>query len=175
MDLLSNRTTTFVSKIIQAHIWSKHLIRKLHFILKTTKIVPDSCQQDVKMWWPLVLQVVLNYYIAFGCCNRLLILLFQLSLKFERLTEFDIHSRFDEKLSTYASNILYVKCTARKEKFAVLQTKISLARREEEKSCKFLHSFHHLFQVTKFSRRFKIATVSNINTISKKQLRCQLN
>ena len=127
------------------------------------------------MWWTLVLKVVLSYYIAFCCCNRLLILLFQLSLEFERLTEFAIHSRFDEKLSTYASNILHVKCTVRKEKFAVLQTKISLARREAEKSCKFLHSFNHLFQVTKFSSRFKIAILSNINTNSKKQLRCHLN
>ena len=98
----------------------------------------------------------------------MLILLFQLSLEFERLTEFDIHSRFDEKLSTYASNILHVKCTVRKEKVAVLQTKISLARREEEKSCKFLHLFNHLFQVTKSSSRFKIAILSNISTISKK-------
>ena len=89
------------------------------------------------------MQVVLSYYIAFCCCNRLLILLFQLSLEFERLTEFDIHSRFDEKLSTYASNALHVKCTVRKEKFAVLQT--TLARREEEKSCKFLHLFNHVW------------------------------
>ena len=126
------------------------------------------------MWWTLVLQVVLSYYIAFCCCNRLLILLFQLSLEFERLTEFDIHSRFCEKLSTYASNILHVKCSVRKEKFAVLQTKISLARREAEKSCKFLHSFNHLFQVTKFSSRFKIAILSNINTICKKQARYHL-
>ena len=127
------------------------------------------------MSWTLVLQVVLSYYNAFCCCNRLLILLFQLSLELERLTEFDIHSRFDEKLSTYASNMLHVKCTVRKEEFAVLQTKISLPRREEEKSCKFQYSFNHLFQVTKFSSRFKFATLSNINTISKKQLRCQLN
>ena len=105
----------------------------------------------------------------------MLILLFQLSLEFERLTEFDIHSRFDEKLSTYASDILHVKCTVRKEKFLVLQTKILLARREDEKSCKFPHSFNHLFQVTKCSSRFKIATLSNINTISKKQLRRHLN
>ena len=98
----------------------------------------------------------------------MLILLFQLSLKFERLTEYDIHSRFDEKLSTYASNILHVECTARKEKFAVLQTKISLARREEENSCKFLDSVNHLFQISKFSSRFKIAALSNINTVSKK-------
>ena len=47
-----------------------------------------------------------------------LILLFQLSLEFERLTEFDIHSRFDEKLSIYASDIQNVKCTVQKGKFA---------------------------------------------------------
>ena len=73
----------------------------------------------------------------------LILSLFQLSLEFERLTEFDIHARFEEKLSTYASNILNVKCTVRKEKFAVLKTKISLARREEEKSCKFPNSVNY--------------------------------
>ena len=62
----------------------------------------------------------------------------------------------------------------RKEKFAVLQTKILHAIREEDKFCKFLHSFNRLFQVTNFSGRFKIVTLSNINTISKKQLRFKL-
>ena len=69
--------------------------------------------------------------------------LFQLSFEFERLTEFDIHARFEEKLSTYASNILNVKCIMRKEKFVLLKTKTSLARREEEKSCKFLNSVNY--------------------------------
>ena len=86
------------------------------------------------------------------------------------MTEFEFDSRLDEKLSTYASNILNVKCTERKEKFAVLKTKKSLARREGEKSCKFLHSVNHLFQISKFSSRFKITTLSNINTISKKAI-----
>ena len=105
----------------------------------------------------------------------MLILLFQLQFEFERLTEFDIHSRFDEKLTTYALNILDVKCTVQKEKFAVLQTKTSLARRDEEKSCKFLHSVDHLFQISKFSSQFKTATLGNVNTVSKKQLHCRLN
>ena len=96
------------------------------------------------------MQVVLSY-VAFCCCNCLVILLFQLLLGFERLTEFDISIRFDEKLSAYASNILIVKCAVQKEKFAVLQTKISLAIREEEKFCKFLHSVNHLFQISRFS------------------------
>ena len=56
----------------------------------------------------LVLPVVLSYHVAFCYCKRLVILLFQLSLEFERLTELDTHSRFDEKLSTYASHILNV-------------------------------------------------------------------
>ena len=42
-------------------------------------------------------------------------LLFQLSLEFERLKEIDIRSKFDGKLSTYALNILSVKCAVRKE------------------------------------------------------------
>ena len=80
--------------------------------------------RKTSLWQTLVLQIVLSYYIAFYCCNRLVILLLQLSLEFERLTEFDIHNRFDEKLWTYVSNILNVTCTVRKEKFVVLQTKM---------------------------------------------------
>ena len=116
--------------------------------------------RKTSLWWTLVLQEVLSYYVAFCCCNRLVTLSSQLSLEFEPLTEFDIHSRFDEKLSTYASNILNVKCTSGKKIFAVLQTKRSLARREEEKSCKFLHSVCYLFQISKFYIYIYIAIVS---------------
>ena len=79
----------------------------------------------------------------------MVILLFQLSLEFERLTEFDTHSRFDDKLSTYASYIPNVKCTAPKEKLAVLQTIIWLVKREE-KSCEFIHSVNHLSNLKTF-------------------------
>ena len=130
--------------------------------------------RKTSLWWAIVLQVVLSYYVAFCCCNRLVVSLFQLSLEFERLTEFDIHSRFEEKISTNASNILNVECTVQKEKLAVLQIKIWLFRREEEKSCKFIHSVNHLFQISKFSSRLKITTLSNINAISKKQLCCYI-
>ena len=64
--------------------------------------------------------------------------------------------------------ILNVLC--RKEIFAVLQTKRSLVRREEEKNWKFLHSVNHVFQISKFSSQFKVTTLSNINTISKKKV-----
>ena len=37
-------------------------------------------------------------------------------------------------------------------------------------SCKFVHSVNHLFQISKFSSRFKIIILSKNNTISKKQL-----
>ena len=58
-------------------------------------------------------------------------LLFQPSLEFERLTESDNHSRFDEKLSTYTSNILNVKCTVRKENLLCKKPKYHLP--EEKK------------------------------------------
>ena len=64
------------------------------------------------------MQLVLIYTLHFVAVTVWLILLFQLSLEFERLTKFDIHSRFDEKLSIYASDIQNVKCTVQKGKFA---------------------------------------------------------
>ena len=67
--------------------------------------------------------------------------MFQLSNEFKRLTEFDIHKKFSEKLSVYARNILNVNCTLRKENFDFIKTKSALARGEEEKTCKLLVAF----------------------------------
>ena len=62
--------------------------------------------------------------------------MFQLSNEFKRLTEFDIHKKFSEKLSVYARN-----CTLRKENFDFIKTKSAFARGEEEKTCKLLVAF----------------------------------
>lgn len=55
-----------------------------------------------------------------------------------------------------------------KGNIAVLQTKISLPRKEGETSCKFLYSSIHLFQISNFYTQFKITTVGNIDTIDKR-------
>ena len=59
-------------------------------------------------------------------------LLFQLSLEFERLKEIDIRSKFDGKLSTYALNILSVKCTVRKETLLCYKLKYHFPEEREK-------------------------------------------
>ena len=76
---------------------------KSALILRLATLILFSASQYLKLWffcwvgktslqWTLVLQVVLSYYVAFCYCKLLVILLFQLSLGFERLTELDTHS-----------------------------------------------------------------------------------
>ena len=61
-------------------------------------------------------------------------------------------------------------CAKGKISCATNQNITSQKRRRILLSCKFVHSVNHLFQISKFSSRFKIIILSKINTISKKQL-----
>ena len=61
-------------------------------------------------------------------------------------------------------------CTKGKISCTANQNITSQNRRRILLSFKFVHSVNHLFQISKFSSRFKIIILSKINTISKKQL-----
>ena len=61
-------------------------------------------------------------------------------------------------------------CTKGKISCTANQNITSQNRRRILLSFKFVHSVNHLFQISKFSSRFKIIILSKNNTISKKQL-----
>ena len=121
--------------------------------------------------WTLVLEVVLSYYVAICYCKRLVILLFQLSLEFERLTEPGTHSRSDENYQLmhqiyWMFNVLCERKNCCKPKYHLP---------DEKKNPVSFYIKSTMFQISKFSSRFKILILSTITTISKTQLCCHLN
>ena len=96
-----------------------------HFFLKPLKLFKAFN-------FPLPISPYLFYRIFFS---------FQLSEEFKRLVEFDIFQRLSENLALYSKSILTVKSVNHKGKMEILNAKIALARRQEEKECKLITGF----------------------------------